>query len=1233
MDDENKDQEQQNNLIRRNADQINDAIRKKVKENAKKNAAAKSKIAAASGPVIFWGVVIIVAIIVIIGIIMFLITMPGMVMDKIKSIGKTIADGWHSWWGRDDAKNVTDEEIYKALDYLDEMGYDLKGFGFLTDYVEGEKKGFKVDDDNKIVKATSDFIKVYLASDNYVYTLKNHNLVAGTWDAFVQHVGQFFGGSFSTKLTRGLIAVYKERGGVLGQRESSLFSDSGLFNGDKMKLDVKAKTLTLRKGFNNKELTYSLDGWTGRYGMPVDFLMSVHVATMMPDLAYDMANHFDTEIELILHGVSNSSIQPAYKTEDGTYVTFDDIAQGANQTGILQDPIEWLRDKVGTSNFTDEEAQATMADFKITNINSENQTDAEFMTELLGRLDRERDNNFHYYIPYIGRVKNHWYRDVYYAITNDSTELVKVDYDYESKFKERWTIYETYTKNEDPERAGEFKIYALNKNGGYATSAEDIENYSPEIFVKEPETGYFLFRGSIEDQKKALQGEDITGVRYNVAKKAKTLNSTNTSELEDLGWHEDAGTWSAYKKEGSITTAWERLYPESEDPIEQRIYIRVGGATNIKQTGEGQRGETNPDIKKMFLVNEYFRYDGTQETAEAITALRKKLKSDIVENDGSEYGPLNELPYKKGAFKDVRDLSYTATELGINGSASQIMQEDDDGKLVEVDREYKISDFIGKVTINQDSLNAFSMLENTHTLDSDYIYRDFKELIVELGYFEKEELTDEIPRLLEFPVPEIGSYNYPKREIDKRENEYGTMIHSKGDIDAYKALSLKQYLEDFEISEGEYQETHEPYEHFTVDDREFYFDEGGKLHPVDPTQFTEGEHVWIQSKEYVFYGGEFILVEKEPQEEEPHPHEGRDEDYEEEEEEEEEIELDVSGIDTSNIGTDLGATIANVLEKADELQKINSSLDMVETSDTSNDNISHAITTELGGPASFEVQINCTAEEFCEYAAQVHAVMENSAWGYCNGRSDHGPSNGHTEHGVYTTQAKAEAGRKTVDCSTFVCWVLQAAGVVPEGWRTNSHGLINTPEFQPYLLTREDAGEPQPGDILLMDYKGVNGHAQINGEDNIQYNCGGTAAIRSKPKKSRAFIDGTSSNPDHKYEYILRLFSSNTKKANPYEGYKGNDAVVSPVTGILLEYGTYTNEDMDSISQEQYRVNVDLKYGPLIESPKVERQIISDKVGYAKILVLDADTYQKIESELIKHSSEAFRKEVGDSLL
>ena len=51
-------------------------------------------------------------------------------------------------------------------------------------------------------------------------------------------------------------------------------------------------------------MVYSLDGWTGRYGMPVDFLMSVHIATMMPDLAYDMVQAFPTEVEIYLHYIS-----------------------------------------------------------------------------------------------------------------------------------------------------------------------------------------------------------------------------------------------------------------------------------------------------------------------------------------------------------------------------------------------------------------------------------------------------------------------------------------------------------------------------------------------------------------------------------------------------------------------------------------------------------------------------------------------------------------------------------------------------------------------------------------------------------------------------------------------------------------------------------------------------------------------------------------------------------------
>ena len=52
---------------------------------------------------------------------------------------------------------------------------------------------------------------------------------------------------------------------------------------------------------NNFAIEYSLDGWTGRYGMPLEFLLSVHKATMMPDLAMDMVSNFPTEIHILLH--------------------------------------------------------------------------------------------------------------------------------------------------------------------------------------------------------------------------------------------------------------------------------------------------------------------------------------------------------------------------------------------------------------------------------------------------------------------------------------------------------------------------------------------------------------------------------------------------------------------------------------------------------------------------------------------------------------------------------------------------------------------------------------------------------------------------------------------------------------------------------------------------------------------------------------------------------------------
>lgn len=109
-----------------------------VSETAGAGAAGAGGTVAASGAgigIFATVIIVILIIIVLIGIIFFFITMPGSVVgkigDAINSFRKTI-DGFVN--GDDYAKiMVTREHMIDAAEYLEQMGYDLKGYGFLTD--------------------------------------------------------------------------------------------------------------------------------------------------------------------------------------------------------------------------------------------------------------------------------------------------------------------------------------------------------------------------------------------------------------------------------------------------------------------------------------------------------------------------------------------------------------------------------------------------------------------------------------------------------------------------------------------------------------------------------------------------------------------------------------------------------------------------------------------------------------------------------------------------------------------------------------------------------------------------------------------------------------------------------------------------------------------------------------------------------------------------------------------
>ena len=1327
--------EENNEMQEKESNSVKGDIAQKAAKEGMKKLAKNPSLMAAAAHIIVPIAIIVVILIIIGGIILFLLTMPGMVMEQLKKLAKEIADGLFSWFGGDKTTLVDDSKIYETLDYLEEMGYDLKGYGFLTDYVTNmedidedkynkdngahldDEMGVIRDDDNHIIYAESDYILNYMISDNYVYTLANKNAgtqekVGGFWSkvwggikAVGLHIYDFFGGETPNSWTRGLLNIWEEGKEGIGTR-GGFYSDTGFLNFDNMEINVASKTLSLKKsavGNGNASMEYKLDGWTGRYGMPLEFLLSIHVATMMPDLAYDMANSFNTKINILLHQVTEADALAGFKVGEDNYVTYTDIdaicggfidswfvsskeamqvlkelgikspenCTGAHKEGYgteevdgvksntksgdkgvesynetfakmkelgytgempdsisgqadldsqLQDiteeknknynpnngyasnyekyeyyynkeeTITWVgksengedctysititikhynqTSKTGytggqvpspieqkgagevfsittskiTRNWTESEwnEELEQAKSKLSEEELKNKSDAEilgtmkcsdstdefteacdnckkYIKNIYDALKTPNDKDFDYYIPYIENVTDHWYRDVYFTENHynedgeiDGKTINFVDYDYEYEA----VMNERWTKYEADKQTGEYKLYAIDKDGNYATSTDQIENYDANLLNKDG--NYYIFNGTQEEAQK----DEIA-----VSKKAETLTTSDAEKLEDLGWskNEVSGVWTAYEEKGDNITSWEPVYPDDEDEIKKNIYVKITSKSGVSQVGEGQRTETNQKIKKMFLQNKYLKYDGTPEKSEEITKLRK--------DKSLEYGAL------------------TSTDENVQKYAS-------------------------KVALNQDSLNAFNMLENTHTLDADYIYRDFKELVVELGYFTKEELTDETPRLLQWIVPEIGSGGYPERTIDKNENEFGTMVHSNGDIEANRKNTLQSIIA-AAIADASNETSDDSVDDTTKKDK--------------ATQATGTAN---ESKL------DMILAE---------------------------LDEDFSGNQFVSLGTG---------------------------NETGTDTPKQSTTTKSSSSGSGSL---LSLDEWWEETQKMFDVYKSEGWLY-DGHGANGAGESHGCNAQTTFDEVHDGGReKTTDCSIGASWMLQKLGALQDNhtftsYMGDSGGLDESNPCAKDLLeagaevivpvggtkftATATGGQLEPGDVLFYS-----GHVSIYCGDSYEgaettfcWDTGSTSGIQGGGPKDTSW-------EDRDIKLIIRLPLGNQKSSeDSYVGYMGNEAVVSPVTGILLDYGIYTDEDKSSITDEKYRQNVDLKYMKQTEdttepdpnntqtnngtnntnepaiNPSYDPEK-PDKVGYAKILVLDAESYKKLESQ------------------
>lgn len=843
---------------------------KKVQKIAQK-AEQFSKLAMKLGKLIALAGVFILIILVVIGLLVFILTGWGMLLSGFKQIAQGFFDQCQSILSGAETV-VHGEDIVTALGNIEQMGYDLYGYGFVTAKDENSKDdngNYKFYDkpettedgstgEVSLIKSLEEKnayrnIATYLISDNYAYYIKNHNFNFRAMQLDAKH---FFGGIFDgTNWGSGLISIYKQdgddntvtgkrgevygslgdkiaHGATLGTVASGYSPVFGIIGGaiegigsifadwdeitSSIKVDRGSKTLNISAiGLgHNQTFSYKLDGWTGRYSMPLEFLLATHIATMAPDLSYELATSFNTDVEILLAKTTGNKTKGGVKVPNGSVITYDDfIDETHTPWDVFQDGgLDW--EWVAQNSITQAAAYRIISKnsslintteiYPCENVNGPCSAENPYSVDVLGQnitcnncqqylqkiylsLGAMTENKFSTFVPYINCVTDHWFRNVYFTqkalVENEGkSEAILTDTNYEARTGERWTLYE----KERGTTQDELYIYIPDRNGNYTGEFYQANGRNYVIcrkveagegqysFAKEGGTTYVADdNGDYKLYEIVDALSDDPNIRYseytNASIKEFKVGKKAITKTVSEGW-------TAYDGDVKVQDGgWE----EVEDPTGALQDIKDLGLTpvyqavkgGVLQSDDGVRGQTNAKIKEMFL-DEYYLYDGSGSKAALIEEAKNMVKAAGAAAEDIDDPDVFKKLVEEGKIKNEIKAEYQGEKLNAT-----------------------IDEISGSINLSQNSLTAFEILTNMHTLDSEYIYHDFKELVVELNYFDKEDLTEPAEEVMMFPVADISSAGWPVTRYDKSEEFYGTLLHSSEDYKASRAETLEELQE------------------------------------------------------------------------------------------------------------------------------------------------------------------------------------------------------------------------------------------------------------------------------------------------------------------------------------------------------------------------------------------------------------------------------------------------------
>lgn len=319
---------------------------------------------------------------------------------------------------------------------------------------------------------------------------------------------------------------------------------------------------------------------------------------------------------------------------------------------------------------------------------------------------------------------------------------------------------------------------------------DDLKEYGIDGF----EELYALYKtfGSLADEAEAYK---------------PYISEVTNHWYKDLVFKNDE--YSAYESTSESTTKTVDFIPDdAADGSEEIKKLKEEGAdikvemTNIdgddikqvKQPKIIKDKEWHYKVKNWLVYGYYFIYDGTVATAEKIDEAREILSGE--NNMSEDAKELMKLLFGNDGTGTIDPL--LGVELGNDGAQKNLYENGVNSDEIDA-RAKQFNEILEKAgcevrlkKINfekKSSLEAFSILESMHTKDSEYIYRDLKEFLIELGYFTRADFQSIESNVFKWIIQGYTVYKdeWPDPKYERNNEQYGVYVRSKASLKEQRA--------------------------------------------------------------------------------------------------------------------------------------------------------------------------------------------------------------------------------------------------------------------------------------------------------------------------------------------------------------------------------------------------------------------------------------------------------------